>query len=69
MNSHVALYLADVHQAELRSTAARARAAAGASAPSWADRFRAAAVARRPRRAVGSTTLGAPVASKASTVV
>ena len=28
MNPHLALYLADVHQAELRSTAARARAAA-----------------------------------------
>jgi hypothetical protein len=68
MNSHVALYLADVHQAELRSTAARARAAAGVLTPSWADRFRA-AVARRPRRAVGSTTLGAPGASRASTVV
>jgi hypothetical protein len=68
MNSHVALYLADVHQAELRSTAARARAAAGVLTPSWRDRFRA-AVVRRQRRPVGSMTLSSPAASRASTIV
>jgi hypothetical protein len=68
MNSHVALYLAEVHRAELCGTAARARAAAGALTPSWRDRFRA-AVVRRPRRPVDSMTLAAPAASRASTVV
>ena len=68
MNSHVALYLAEVHRAELCGTASRARAAAGALTPSWRDRFRA-AVVRRQLRPVGSVTLSSPAASRASTIV
>jgi hypothetical protein len=68
MNSHVALYLAEARQAELRSTAARTRAAAIAGGPSWADRFRAAVVGRQ-RQSVGSTTLSAPAGRRASTTV
>jgi hypothetical protein len=68
MNSHVALYLAEVHHAELRSSAARARAAATASTPSWTDRFRAAAV-RWQHRPVASTTLAGPAGSRASAIL
>jgi hypothetical protein len=64
MNSHVALYLVEVRQAELRRSAAGARAAASAST-SWADRFRA-AVVRRQRRPAAGVTLATPAASPAS---
>jgi hypothetical protein len=68
MNSHLALYLAEARQAELRSTAARAHAAATASTSSWTDRFRAAVVGRQRRR-FASTTLAGPAGRRASSIV
>jgi hypothetical protein len=66
MNPHLALYLAETRQTELRTTAAKARAAATASNPGWTDRLRAVAVRRRP---LVAQTLAAPAARRTSTLV
>ena len=67
MNPHLALRLAEAHQAELRSTAASSRAAATASTPSWVGRVRLGAV-RRQRQPVASGTRATPVARESATV-
>ncbi len=66
MNSHVALYLAEARQAELRSTAA----ASAASTPSWFGRLSArAGVFCHPRPVAASTTSAAPAVTRASAIV
>ena len=68
MNTRLDLQLVETHQTELRSAAARSRAAATASAPNWTDRLRR-AVARRQRHPLAAATLAAPAARRASTIV
>jgi hypothetical protein len=65
MNPQLALYLAQVHQSDLRNTAARCCAAGTASTPSWFGRFRRGAI-RWQRQPVASATRATPVASRAS---
>ena len=67
MNSQITMYLAEVHQTELRSTAARSRPVARTSTRSWAGRFRAAAV-RWHRQPLAPATVAAPTAPRSSTV-
>jgi hypothetical protein len=67
MNSQVTMYHAEVHQTELRSTAARSRPVARTSTRSWAGRFRAVAV-RWHRQPVAAETVATPTAPQPSTV-